>query len=214
MAARAVTATSTPVATAPADPFDRDHLYNSRRSFIIAEAASVFREKGYARTSIEDIAARLRVTKTALYYYFKSKEEILYECFKSALDSADALLEQAEREGKSGRERIELSIRSFLTGGLGSELQVIAIRERRTLSPQLREKLGKRRLARRDRLRQIVVDGIADGSIRPCNPTVVVSVWAGTISWLMENYRADGELSAADLAEAVIAIFMDGLGPR
>ena len=41
---------------------------------------------------------------------------------------------------------------------------------------------------------------------------MVVSVWAGTVSWLMENYRDDGELSAADLAEAVIAILMDGLG--
>lgn len=192
-------------------PFGRAWLRNSRRDYIVTQAASVFLEQGFAHSSLEDIAARLNITKTALYHYFSSKEEILYECFVSAWEAADRLADQAAGNGRSGREKFEHAIRSFLLNGLRSDLQIMAMRERHALSKPTRARLDKRRRARRDRLRALVADGIADGSIRPCDPTLVISLWAGIVAWLMENFRRDGRYSAEALTDQAIQLFMQGI---
>jgi AcrR family transcriptional regulator len=50
------------------------------KDVIMGIASSMFRERGYDRTSLEDIASALSITKPSLYYHFSSKEDILLEC--------------------------------------------------------------------------------------------------------------------------------------
>ena len=69
-----------------------------RRIQILRAAASVFRRRGYAGASVEEIARHLRMTKGNLYYYFRDKEEILYFCHDYSLDILLALLREQERE--------------------------------------------------------------------------------------------------------------------
>ena len=58
--------------------FDRDHQRNLKREAVLRAAASAFNRRGYANTSLDDIAAMLGVSKPTLYQYFGSKQEILY----------------------------------------------------------------------------------------------------------------------------------------
>ena len=57
---------------------DRD----TKREAVLQTAAQLFLEKSYARTSLNDVAERLNITKPALYHYFRNKEEILLECYR------------------------------------------------------------------------------------------------------------------------------------
>ena len=65
-----------------------------KRDAVMKTAAHLFLEHGYQKTSMSLLAARLKVTKPALYYYFRNKEEILVECYRSGI---------AEIEGSLGR---------------------------------------------------------------------------------------------------------------
>jgi AcrR family transcriptional regulator len=194
--------------------FDRKQQFGAKRTLILAEAARLFNERGFTRCSIEDIADRLGIVKTAIYYYFRSKDEILYECYLQAFDIADRALDEAEQQGRNGRERLEGYVRSYLLNGVAAGSHILPLRDQKALPDELREKLDKRRRARRDRLRAVVAEGIADGSIRRCNPKIVVSAWAGTLAWILESYQEGGELSFAEIAEQLITVFMHGLATQ
>ncbi|MGG5810071.1 TetR/AcrR family transcriptional regulator [Falsiroseomonas sp. CW058] len=192
-------------------PFDRSQDYGARRAVILAEAARQFNARGFALCSIDDIAERLRITKPAIYYYFRNKQQLLYECYVQAFDAADDALSRATAEGRTGRERLELYVRAWLLNGLSPDAHIVPLREQRALQPALRQKLDRRRRARRDRLRALVAEGIADGSIRPCEPKVVVSAWAGAVAWILESYDPTGPLKFEQVAEELIALLLRGL---
>ena len=61
------------------EPFDRDRQFSSKRKSVILAAAMAFRRQGYHNTNMAQIAEALDLTRPALYYYVKNKEEILYE---------------------------------------------------------------------------------------------------------------------------------------
>ena len=66
-----------------------------RRAEILQAALRAFGEKGYHRTTLDDIAEHLGVRKTALYHYFPDKEAILYECHRQSLAELARILRQA-----------------------------------------------------------------------------------------------------------------------
>ena len=65
----------------------REEQYELKRRAALEAAANAFNARGFYKTSLEDIAAELSVTKAALYYYFKSKDEILFECHTLAIQA-------------------------------------------------------------------------------------------------------------------------------
>jgi AcrR family transcriptional regulator len=195
----------------PAALFDRRQQYSARRTLILSEAARLFNERGFSHCAIEDIADRLGIVKTAIYHYFASKHAILYECYLQAFEVADQALAEAEAGTSTGREKMERYVRSYVLNGIAAGTHVLPLREIKALPPPLRRQLDLRRRARRDRLRALVAEGVRDGSIRPCDPKIVVSAWAGTLGWIMESYRNDGPLSFDEIAEQLIGIFMHGI---
>ena len=64
---------------------------------ILRSAAAAFRRRGYHGASVDQIARALHMTKGNLYYYFESKEEILYFCHDYSLDILLDLLRRTER---------------------------------------------------------------------------------------------------------------------
>lgn len=79
------------------------------RSRILASARALFAERGYAGTSMRDIAESLGFTKAALYYHFPGKAEILVALVEPTLQDLDAIAARAE----GGRAR-EDSLRAFI----------------------------------------------------------------------------------------------------
>jgi AcrR family transcriptional regulator len=69
---------------------------NLWKSEIIKVAVSAFKQKGYHGTTMDDIARKLKITKGSLYYYFKNKEAILFNCHMASLDIVDKAIERVE----------------------------------------------------------------------------------------------------------------------
>ena len=92
----------------------RDKQFAAKRSVLIREAARAFGQKGYHNASLDDVAQQLGVTKPALYYYVKSKQEILFECHMISSDVADRAVAYADEVQGTGLDRVVALCRRYL----------------------------------------------------------------------------------------------------
>ena len=67
-------------------PFNRTAQHDAKRAAILSQAAQLFNSKGSRATTLRDIAESLGLTKTSLYYYVKTKEELIFQCYLATLD--------------------------------------------------------------------------------------------------------------------------------
>ena len=200
-----------PGAAGPNNAFDRRKLHRDKRLALLNEAARVINERGYATASLEDVARTLGISKAAVYYYFRNKQEILYECYLMSFDIWEAALAEARQRGRSGRERVEIYIRRYLEAGLDTLQPVILVREQEALEAPYRQRIEKRRRSLRNELRGFVAEGISDGSLAPCNPKPAVTIIGAAISWLLRMYRPDGELGREAFIDEVARLLLDGI---
>jgi len=77
----------------------REQQREAKRHAVLQAAAQLFNERGFHATSLDDIAARLNVTKPTLYYYVKNKDEILLQCVRQGLDMMLAGIEASRAAG-------------------------------------------------------------------------------------------------------------------
>jgi AcrR family transcriptional regulator len=93
------------------------------RERIRLVALELFAERGYDQTSLREIAERLDVTKAALYYHFKSKEDIVASLFHDVQEEVDKIIEWAEKQPRTPQTRQEIVRRyAAMTRAEGSAL--------------------------------------------------------------------------------------------
>lgn len=88
-------------------PFDRTAQRDRKRQAILEISARLFNTKGSRGTTLIDIASRLNLTKTSLYYYVKTKEELIYLCYLDTLRMMGTLLDRAEEQASEPLETLE-----------------------------------------------------------------------------------------------------------
>jgi TetR/AcrR family transcriptional regulator len=181
----------------------RDALHEAKRGALLREAASAFTRKGFHAASLDDIAQKLGVTKAALYHYFPSKHALLRECFARALEVGFEGLAKAEATGGSGRERLNLALRFYLKGTIDQLSCCVVLTEENALLPEDYVELLKRRDSFENALRDLVREGIADGSIVPCDPKLAVFTILGAIHWVSKWFNQGGPWSAEMASKAL-----------
>jgi AcrR family transcriptional regulator len=187
---------------------------DQKREAVLRTAAQLFCEKGFHNTTLTDIAKLLHITKPAIYHYFSSKDEILEACVREGLAATESEWKTATLQGKSGRERLV----HFMTWYAENMTTVFGMCLVRIAEQDLEPKAGAELHAAKTlvgrRIRQLLEQGIADGSIAPCNPRVAVFTIAGALSWVGHWYKPGGRLSPREVAESVVALLDAGLSPR
>jgi AcrR family transcriptional regulator len=182
-----------------------------RRAEILHAALETVREKGYHATTLDDIAERLGVRKTALYHYFPEKDAILYACHRESLAELDRLIESSAECCGSNRERLAFLIREHvrvMTEKLeGSPLAF----EVSALSPERRAEV----IAGRDRyervLREVVAAGVKRGEFREVDPKIAVFAVLGAINWIARWYSPSGGARPETLGDQFADFLLEGL---
>lgn len=186
----------------------------SKREAVLKTAAELFLEKSYGRTSLDDIAKGLNITKPALYHYFHKKEEILLECYRWGTGLIEESLTEIEGSAGTGLEKVAAFVYSYanvMTVNFGrcvmrldeGDLSAQALHEVRT---------RKRRIDRR--LRSFIQEGIRDGSVAPCDPKIAAFSIAGAVNWICMWYEPEGPLSAEEIASQFARTLTQGLARR
>ena len=188
----------------------REDLQKLKKTALIREASRAFKEKGFHNVSLDDVAERLNVTKAALYYYVKGKRELLFETQSVALDLGDIALAEASR-GTTGLEKIALVISRFILLVTDDAVLSVFVSLLDDLLPEHQEIVRKRRRAFDLRVRELIQEGIKDGSIAPCEPKLAVAWLMGAINWIPQWFRRDGEHSPEELAQTLVQFMTRGL---
>ena len=181
---------------------------------LLDAAVALFNERGYEATSMDELAARLGVTKSAIYHHVPSKVELLRLALDRALDALFALTEGTGATTGPAIDRLEFVVRGSVRV-LAAELPYVTLLLRlRGNSEVERTALHRRREFDR------VVTGLVraashEGDVRSdVDPAVISRLLFGTVNSLTEWYRPDRGLTADDLADAVVAVTFVGLRTR
>src|SRR3982750_910217 len=94
---------------------DRRRDPETKREAVLQTAAQLFLEKSYGRTSMNDVAERLNITKPALYHYFTNKEDILLECYRLGCGLIEDTLNEIAAHCGTGLQKVEAFIYSYAT---------------------------------------------------------------------------------------------------
>jgi AcrR family transcriptional regulator len=175
------------------------------RTIILGEAAALFRDRGYERTTLRDIAARVNMTGPALYWYFSSKADILFQYLDAGLENARRVVDAAVT-ADSPEERL----RQFVTAHVHEQLRQVEELSfgalygvdhlARYLPPAKRAHLVHRQREGMDKLRQILTEGVADGSFVPMEVGPVSLAIVTMSDYCVVWYRRGARLSAESLA--------------
>ena len=177
-------------------------------------AVAVFNERGYDATSMDELATRLGVTKSAIYHHVPGKVELLRLALDRALDALFAVTEEPGATTGAAIDRLEHVVRGSVRV-LTEQLPFVTLLLRvRGNSP-----VEEAALARRREFDRIVTDlvraGEEEGDVRPdVDPAVTSRLLFGSVNSLTEWYRPDGGLSAEELADALVVTTFQGLRAR
>jgi AcrR family transcriptional regulator len=201
--------------SSPWMPFEsRRRARDEKRDAVLRTAVHLFLEQGYHRATLNEVAERLNITKPALYNYFRGKEDILFECWALGQERVDDFIAGIDATGGTGLAKLRKLIRTYaevMTTDYGASLVRFDPRD-------LTEKNGRIvRAAKRsiDRtFRKYIADGIADGSIRPCDPKLTAFVIAGSLNWIGHWFQRDGAMSSAAIADEFTERLTEGLAVK
>ena len=183
----------------------------TKREAVLKTAAQLFLEKSYGRTSLNDVAKRLNITKPALYHYFHNKEDILLGCYRWGTTLIEESLNKIAVQYGTGLEKVEAFIYSYANAMTVNFGRCVMRLDEGDLSGKARAEVRayKRKIDRR--LRSFIQEGIEDGSIAPCDPKIAAFSIAGALNWICMWYEPEGTLSAEEIASQFARTLTQGL---
>lgn len=168
-------------------PFNRSAQHDAKRTAILSQAARLFNSKGSRATTLRDIAESLGLTKTSLYYYVKTKEELIYQCYMAALERHHQNLDEIDKRHSGAMERASAfflqHFENWQAAQEGRAPHIAALLEIAALKGAHREEVEARYIEMFKRLREYIRQGISEGTLRACEPTSATRAILGSVDW-------------------------------
>ena len=176
---------------------------------VLAVAVQEFIERGYDATSVASLAERLGLSKSALYHHYASKEQLLEVALEEALGGLEGVL--ASAQGATARAQLEYVLRGAV-GVLVEKLPYVTLLLRvRGNSDVERRALERRRVFDRE-VTALVRAAQEEGSVRAdVDASLATRLLFGMVNSIVEWYRPTGPEGAAELADDVLRVALDGL---
>jgi AcrR family transcriptional regulator len=184
-----------------------------RQQEILEAAAQVFHAKGYESTSIQDIADAVGILKGSLYYYIRSKEDLLYEIIQGIHQDALANVARIDEMDGDALQKIRAFVTAHLTFMAQNPVKMgVFFHDFRSLSDERRKEI----IAARDiydrQLRGLVTQGKQEGLICvDVDPKVSALAAMGAMNWLYQWYRPGGRQSVPQIAAGFADLIVAGL---
>jgi AcrR family transcriptional regulator len=165
----------------PVKPGESASGRETKRAALLDEAAQELNARGISGASIARIAKRVGLTRAAVYYYFKDRDELAAECYRRTCRSMAEDMAAALRVKGNGLEKVL----DFLRRALDSaRAPCAALSELDYFAGRTRDAIAAAHSANVSALRGLICAGISDGSIRPCDDEIVAQTLIGTITWI------------------------------
>ena len=181
---------------------------------IIAVASRLFVEKGFEKTTMEDIGNALGVYKGSLYHHIDSKAEIFYQILRLSVNESTKKLKKVRQSNMEAEEKFKKIIRVHFENIINYSLEYqIIMNERRYMLNRKQEKQVRKKMKEYENyLFEVIKEGIEAKVFRnDLNPRVIVAGILGTGNALYKWFAFDGPLSFDDIVRIYLDFFMQGL---
>jgi TetR/AcrR family transcriptional regulator, cholesterol catabolism regulator len=187
-----------------------------RRLQIEEVASALFRERGYAATSVRDIAQALNLQGGSLYAHMASKEDVLWSIVIRAADRFNSEVGPVAADSTaSPADRLASMIRAHV--GVVTSIQkdaAVFLHEWRFLSPERRSEMQARRDAYENLFRQAISDGIAARAFRQVDVKTTAMAILSALNGIPTWYRPNGPLTADQIADQHADLFLRAIAAR
>jgi len=190
----------------------RETATDSRQD-ILRTAARLFQQQGYDGTSMNDVAAALKLSKGGLYHHFQSKDEILFHLMDHAMDITQERVIEPVRRVADPEERLRTLIRLHIEVVLSVRDREITVmlHENHPLPPALRRRINTRKKEYVHFVEGLIAD-VQRARAAPGRVSARAAAFAllGMLNWIYQWYRPEGELQEKELARQYTEIFFGG----
>ena len=183
---------------------------------LLRAATRLFAEQGFETTSVQQIVDAAGVTKGAMYHYFGSKDDLLYEIYARVLRVQQARMEQAADSSAPVEERLHAVAADVVaTTAANLDDTKIFFRSMHLLSPEKQAEVRAERRRYHERVRRLIEEGQESGVFRPDKSAdLVVDFFFGAVHHLGTWFRKDGALSGEQVGEHFADLLLAALRPE
>ncbi|MEM6606289.1 MAG: TetR/AcrR family transcriptional regulator [Pseudomonadota bacterium] len=170
-------------------PFNRRAQHDAKRAAILSEAARLFNGKGSRATTLQDVATGLGLTKTSLYYYVRTKEELIFQCYEATLQRQHEILDRLDAASSlSPLQRAEGFFKAQFDAWLGvlhkESMPAAALLEIASLKAERRQQIEDAYIRMFKRLRAYLRDAQEQGEIKMREATATTRAILGALDWV------------------------------
>lgn len=179
-----------------------------RRQELLASAARLFRDVGYARATVRDIAKAVGIQSGSIFYYYGSKEDILVDVMDEGMSRFVRAAERPAGAPPPPRERLRSMIVGHLEAlhGRSDEVAVV-LSEWRSLSPASRRRIVKLR-DRVDAMWDEALGDAAKAGLVGGDLKLLRLALLGAMNWSLQWYAPKGALSITTMADRILDLFV------
>lgn len=187
----------------------RDAIWRLKRESIVAAAVDLFYHQGYARTTLEQVADAIHVTKPFIYAHFRSKSDLLAEiCMRGTRVSHESLMRAVAQQG-TPTEKLAAIARDFMLTVLNHQAHaVIYSREEKELALGDRESINRLRREFDHRLTAVLEEGVAQSEFTVEDVHLTALAIVGIVGWSQVWFRSGGRLTKEDASERVASLVL------
>jgi TetR/AcrR family transcriptional regulator, cholesterol catabolism regulator len=184
----------------------------ARRAEILRVAADVFAARGYEAASLTEIAERLGMVKASLYHYFPSKDALLLEVLLGVYRGGREILDRNLAQPGPVDLRLRRIVRDHVLYFVNNAVaNAVYLHESHQLPSSVRRVLGPLQREYRVLLRDLVVEGQKDGTLRrDLDADVLTLQLLGSVHWMYRWYQGSGPRTAGEIGDQLAEVILAG----
>jgi TetR/AcrR family transcriptional regulator, cholesterol catabolism regulator len=187
----------------------------TRLEEVLQSAANIFFAKGYHATSIEDVARDVGMLKGSLYYYIKSKDDLLFRLLLAGIEDSDAYIARHIDPEGDPVEQLERAIHAQIDYIIDNRVQVgLFLHEFDSLSGKRQHKLISVMSRYNSRFVELVRRAQGLGKLIQGEPWIVVNGILGMCNWLYRWYDPDQMANAEQIKSIFVQMIFQGIRTR
>jgi len=184
----------------------------SKKEFILKKAAQMFREKGFAATSMRDLAETVGIEAASLYNHIRSKNEMLESICFDVANRFTIFMDELESGNQGTIKKIETLLRFHIKQMIETFEEVIVCdREWKHLDEPYLSNFHNQRRSYRKRFAAIIEEGISKNEIKKIDAPTAVLIMLHSVNGIESWHRSTAKISAKDLEDNMVLIMVEGL---
>jgi TetR/AcrR family transcriptional regulator, cholesterol catabolism regulator len=184
----------------------------SKKELILEKAATMFRQKGFAATSMRDLAETVGIEAASLYNHIKSKNEILEAICFDVANRFNTNMSVIETGQQTSIWKIETLLRFHIRQMIEKYEEVyVSDREWKHLEEPYLSNFQNQRRSYRKKFASIIEEGIQKNEIKHIDAATAVLIMLHAVSGIESWHRSTAKINAEELENNMIMIMIDGL---